>query len=159
MDKLEIGVALIRKIDTKIQWLGILNDSKSQVDFVTAQRLENESWRETIMREVAWQLEIDRKRDIVVSNMAQLNLEFETVLPGTSEPTQLSCAFYNVQLYGKETSERIDGREPFVWLTSDEICNGVTKTGIPISPLVVQLNQKANVIQRWESDSIEGDWL
>lgn len=158
MDKLEIGVALIRKIDQKIHWLGKLNQSKSQIDFVIAQRLEKESWRETITREVAWQLEVDRKRDIVVSNMAQLNVEFETVLPGTSpDPTLVSCAFYNVQLYRKPTIEKIDQNEMLVWLTSDEICDGVTEAGTPISPLVILLNEEAKVIQRWESDSMGGE--
>ena len=81
MDELEIGVALIRKVDQRIQWLGKKNPTQQQIDFVIADRLEKESWREAIMREVAWELDLDGKRDMVVSNMAQLNLEFESVLP------------------------------------------------------------------------------
>ena len=158
MEKLEIGVALIRKVDEKIHWLGKLNDTKTQVAFVIARRLEKESWRETIMREVSWQLEIDRKRDIVVSNMAQLNVEFEAVLPGASSaPAQISCAFYNVQLYRKAAVEKIKENDTFIWLTSGEICNGVTESGIPLDPLVIMLNEQAKVIQHWESDSMGGN--
>lgn len=158
MEKLEIGVALIRKIDEKIHWLGKLGDTKSQIEFVIAHRLEKESWRETIMREVSWQLEIDRKRDIVVSNMAQLNVDFEAVVPGASSaPAQISCAFYNVQLYRKAAVKKISENEKFVWLTSGEICNGVTKQGTPLDPLVIMLNEQAKVIQHWESDSIGGE--
>ena len=58
MDELEIGVALIRKVDQRIQWLGKKNPAQQQIDFVIADRLEKESWREAIMREVAWELDL-----------------------------------------------------------------------------------------------------
>jgi len=155
MDSLEIGVALIRKIDQQILWLGKLNEEGSRIDFVIAERLEKESWRETIMREVAWQLEIDRRRDIVVSNMAQLNVDFETTMPGTSTAlTRINCAFYNVELYRKAALEKIKQNQAFVWLTSKEICSGVTESGIALNPLVILLNEKAKVIQHWESDAL-----
>jgi len=89
MNELEIGVALIRKVDQRIQWLGKKNPSQQQIDFVIADRLEKECWREAIMREVAWELDLDCKQDMVVSNMAQLNLEFESVLPGQIDPSQI----------------------------------------------------------------------
>ena len=75
MYKLEIGVALIRKIDRRVRWLGKFDRARKQIDFVIAERLEKESWRESVMREVAWELAIDRRRDFVVSNMAQLNVQ------------------------------------------------------------------------------------
>ena len=155
MDELEIGVALIRKIDQRIQWLGKNNPSQQQIDFVIANRLEKESWRETIMREVAWELDLDGKRDMVVSNMAQLNLEFESVLPGQIDPSQITCAFYNVELYGKPAKAKVEQNKNFIWLTSNEICDGVTRTGVPISPLWMMLNDRAKVIQHWESDSVD----
>ena len=154
MNKLEIGVALIRRIKQQIHWLGKHDRGKNQIDFVIAQRLEKESWREAVMREVAWELDIDRKREIIVSNMAQLNVEFEAVLPGESELSKISCAFYNVELYRRGTADKVAENEDFVWLTSNEICDGVTKSGIPISPLVMLLNAEAKVIQHWESDAL-----
>ena len=36
MDELEIGVALIRKVDQRIQWLGKKNPAQQQIDFVIA---------------------------------------------------------------------------------------------------------------------------
>jgi len=154
MDKLEIGVALIRKIDQRIRWLGILNSATQQIDFVIADRLEKESLRESISREVTWKIDIDRKRDIVVSNMAQLNIDFETDLPGRSEPTNIVCAFYNVELYRKSAVAQVDQDENLIWLTSNEICDGVTKDGIKLNPLIVLLNERAKVIQHWESDAL-----
>lgn len=152
-DHLEIGVALIRKIDGHIRWLGMLNDAKNLVNFVVAHRLEKESWRESVAREVAWALQLDRRREFVVSNMAQLNCKFVSALPGQSEPTKIACAFYNVELYGKSTVAKVDLSEDLIWLNSNEICNGVTDSGIPLNPLIVMLNEHARVIQHWESDA------
>ena len=154
MDTLEIGVALIRQVDQRIVWLGKHNRVTQQVDFVIADRLEKESWREAVTREVAWELGLDRKRDIMVSNMAQLNVEFKSTLPGQSEPTSIVCAFYNVELYGKSARESVRQNEDFLWLNSNEICAGVTESGLPISPFLILLNQQSKVIQHWESDSL-----
>ena len=154
MDKLDIGVALLRKIDQQIHWLGILNATKRQIDFVIADRLEKESLRESITREVAWKIDIDRKRDLIVSNMAQLNINFETVLQGRSEPTEIACSFYNVELYRKSAIAKVDKDENLIWLTSNEICDGVSKDGFPLAPLFILLNGRAKVIQHWETDSI-----
>lgn len=155
MKKSEIGVALIRQIGQRIQWLGKKNRPQQCIDFVIANRLEKESWRSAIMREVAWELDLERKRDMVVSNMAQLNLAFEAVLPGQTDPTQVSCTFYNVELYGKDAKAKVAQNEDFLWLTSNEICDGVTKTGVRISPLLMMLNDRAKVIQHWETDTLD----
>jgi hypothetical protein len=157
MGSLQLSVALIRKIDDQVRWLGKISNSRKQIDFVTAQRLESESWRETITREVAWELDLDRKRDFIVSNMAQLNVEFSAMLPGHEEPTQIACAFYNVELYRKSVLQQIESKEGFIWLTSGEICDGISEIGIPLNPMIVILNEQANVIQRWESDAT-GDY-
>jgi len=147
MNKLEIGVALIRRIEQQIQWLGIHNVAKQQIDFVIAHRLEKESWRDSVTREVAWHLDVDRNRDIVVSNMAQLNVEFEATLPGEVDPTHIACAFYNVQLYRKEVREKVEQTESYLWLSVEEILAGETKSGIAISPLLMLLNGHAKVIR------------
>lgn len=152
MDKLEIGVALIRKIDRRVRWLGKFDRARKQIDFVIAERLEKESWRESVMREVAWELAIDRRRDFVVSNMAQLNVQLDANLPGYLEQTKISCAFYNVELYRKAALAQVEKNENLVWLTSNEICDGVTEDGVKLNPLIMLLNEQAKVIQHWESD-------
>lgn len=152
MEKLEIGIALVRKLDSQIKWLGKIDRTIKQVDFIMARRLERESMRESVLREVSWELDIDRRRDIVVSNMAQLNLDFETTLLGDGEPSIVSCAFYNVELYRKTVVQLIEEKEDFIWMTSAEICSGTTDDGMELNPLMVELNNQAKVIQPWESD-------
>ena len=104
------------------------------------------------MREVAWDLALDRKRDFVVSNMAQLNVQLDAILPGYPGQTSITCAFYNVELYRKAAVAQVEQNENFVWLTSNEICNGVTEDGVELNPLILILNEEAKVIQHWESD-------
>ena len=152
MDKVELGVALIRKTERQVKWLGRFNIARQQIEFITGQRLANESLRETVSREVAWELDIDRRKDFVVSSMAQLNINFETQLPGQVETTQLAAAFYNVEFYRTAALEKTNGNDDTVWLTSAEICNGVTEAGLVLDPLFVSLNKEAKVIQHWESD-------
>ena len=153
MQKKELGVALIRKIEQQVLWLGKFNESQRQIDFVTSQRLGKETFREAVTREVAWELEIDRRLDFVVSSMAQLNLNFAATLPSQTELTQIAVAFYNVELYRKAVLRKINADNRFLWLTSAEICNGQSNQGVKIDPLIVLLNEEANVIQHWESDA------
>ena len=155
MKRIEIGVALIRNLNERVRWLGKLDQTKKQVNFVIAKRLEKESWREAVTREVAWELEIDRKRDFLVSNMAQLNIQLDMVLPSDSEPTNIACAFYNVELYRKSVVEEVDQNENFIWLTSHDICNGKTASGIELDWLVYTLIEETDVIQYWESDVVD----
>lgn len=155
MKKLEMGIALIRNFDQRVHWLGKLDQTKKQVNFVVAERLEKESWREAVIREVAWELELDRKRDFLVSNMAQLNIQMDIVLPGDSEPTNVACAFYNVELYRKGVVNQINQNENFIWLTSHDICNGMTEFGIEMDWLIYTLIEETDVIQYWESDAMD----
>ncbi len=156
MEKIELGVALVRKLERQVLWLGKFNEAKQQIDFVTAQRLEKETFREAVTREVAWELEIDRRSDFVVSSMAQLNINFVTTLPGKTDKTQIAAAFYNVELYRQAVIKKIGESPELVWLTSTEVCNGKSRQGIQLDPLLVRLNQEAHVIQHWESD-VTGD--
>ena len=154
MDKLEVGVPLIRKISDRVEWLGRINRSKQQIEFLMANRLEKESWRDAIMRDVAWELDLDRKLDMLVSKMAQLHLEFDAVLPGQVDSTRVICAFYNIEFYRKSAKAKVEANQDFIWLTSTEICAGVTDEGMPIDPLLLFLNGRAQVIQHWETDAM-----
>lgn len=153
METLEIAVGLVRSAYRPGLWLGKFSSVKSQIEFVTATRLEKESFRETITREVAWEMGLDRSKDFLVSNMAQLNSDFQGTLPGKQTPTHILCSFYKVDLYRKTSLEAVELRRDLYWLDSTEICDGKTRQQIPVSPLLMLLNGQAKVIQRWESES------
>ncbi|MFK7767778.1 MAG: hypothetical protein AB8B55_11195 [Mariniblastus sp.] len=154
MDKLAFSVALIRKTQNQtVRWLARLNPTTLMLDFVIAQRLESETFRESATREVAWQLGLDRQRDFLVSNMAQVNLEFIDMLPSHFEKTNNKISFYNVEIYRQKVAEQLDSDPSNIWVNSEEICNGVTDSGRKFNPVVQYLINRSNVIQSWESFS------
>lgn len=147
------GIALVRNFDTGqiLRWLGVINSVNGQVEFITAERLEGESFREAVKREVAWSLDVDRRTDFLTSKMAQINLEFVDALVEGADARHYHVAFYNVEVYRKKVLDIIEHRDDLIWLTSNEICNGVTDLGMPIDPVLIALVKRSDVIQHWES--------
>ena len=148
------AIGLVRNFDTgnMLRWLGVYSKQSRSLNFVTGDRLEGESFRETIVREVAWQLNVDRK-DFLTSKTAQLNLEFLETLPHTSVETHYHVAFYNVDVFRPAVIEAIQSRSEFAWVTSEEICDGKTKLGVPFNQTLSYLINRSAVIQHWESDA------
>ena len=146
------AIALVRNFDTgkMLRWLAVYRKQSRSLNFVTADRLEGESFREAILREVAWQFDVDRN-DFLTSKMAQLNLEFMETLPHSSIETHYHVAFYNVEVYRPKVMEMIHSRTDLVWVTSEEICNGETRLGVPFDPTLNYLINRSAVIQHWES--------
>ncbi|MFT7634167.1 MAG: hypothetical protein ACI87E_005226 [Mariniblastus sp.] len=152
MEHVSLSVALIRKTyNQSLRWLARLNPTSKKLGFVIGERLNMESFRETTIREVAWELLLDRQRDFLVSNMAQLNLEFVDRMPGHYDKSRVVVSFYNVEVYRKEVVEALESDRANFWVTSEEICNGVTRDGRRFDPLVPYLINRSSVIQYWES--------
>ncbi len=152
MRKIDLSAALIRRNEKNgVRWLARASTSNPFLTFVIGDRLEKESFRETAIREVAWELDLDRHRDFLVSNMAQLNLEFVDQIPNQFDKTHVVVSFYNVEIYRKEVIDRLRDDANNIWVTSEEICSGVTRHGQRFDPLVPYLINRSNVIQFSES--------
>lgn len=154
MDNLELVIALVRHVDKQIRWLAIHNPVLKQLEFVASERLEGEAEREVVRREVSWALGLDRNQDFAVSNMAQLNLELDDPFWTQTGASRCRISFHNVELYRSAVIRQLTFDSRFVWLTSTEICEGRSQNGIMIDPKFVLLNERANVIQSWESNSL-----
>ncbi len=154
MQKLDLSVALIRRNEKEtMRWLARSKPNRSLFSFVIADRLGKESFRETAIREVAWELGLNRHRDFLVSNMAQMNLEFVDQLPGQFDKTHVVVSFYNVEIYRSEVTKRLQKDPRNHWVTSEEICAGVSNEGVLFDPVVPYLINRSHVIQNWESFS------
>lgn len=152
MEQLQIAIGLIRRINDEghRSWLGVWDERGKYFDFVSAERIGKETFRETITREIAWVLDVDRS-SFLVSNMAQLNLEFEAIWPDTQEMQPLAVSFYNIDLYRRRVREELENREGLIWLTAKEIYAGQTLGGSPINAKLCYLINHSKVIQHWES--------
>ncbi len=152
MHKVEIAIALVRStVPGSLHWLVKHGQSGRKPGFIIGQRLENESFRDTIKREVAWELGLDRKRDFLVSSMAQINSEFVDRLPGHLEESHVLASFYNVEVYRSQVLEQLDADRSCFWVDSGEVCDGVTRQGQILDPIVPYLINRSSAIQHWES--------
>lgn len=150
MEKIFRSVALIQKFDEdKSHFLLRFNADRSQLNFITGDRLERESFRESVTREVSWQLELDRNRDFIVSNMAQLSMEYTGLLPGLTSECKIAVAFYLVHLYGNSSRTKVNLSESNHWVNAAEICQGQTEQGIPIDPISVHWINRWDILQTW----------
>jgi len=150
MELLQLSVGLIQKVvEDSVQLLLKYDPSAGMWRFIVGHRIENESFRDTILREVAWQLDLDRTSDFLVANMAQFNMESIEQLPGRGEPVQLRITFYPVHLYRKQAIELISHQTAFRWFTCNEIWNGCSDRGELIAPDIVQCLRKWEVVQPW----------
>ena len=152
MEKIELAIALIRNSSSGTpRWLVKQTDSGSKPNLIIGHRLERESFRETVAREVSWELSLERKRDFLVANMAQINLEFVDRLPGNDEKSHIAVSFYNVEMYRAKVLGQLSVDPSVSWIDSVAICDGVTREGQILDPIVPYLINRSSVIQHWES--------
>lgn len=152
MEKWFQSIALIRRDhEGKNRWLArALAHQPNVLDFISAPRLGSESFRETIRREAAWTLNLDPKRELLVSSMAQLNLEFVANFPHDTQETHIGVSFFMVQIYGKTAMQQVEADVANHWLSSQEVCDGFAVSGEQLDPRLLFLLKRAKVINAWD---------
>ena len=150
MDRLFRSIALVQRpernrIKLLLRWQGSLN----WWEFIVADRLNKESFRESVTREVAWQLNLDRRSDFLVSNMAQLSTEYIETQPDDTQ-RHIAIAFYNVHLFKQSAVESITRDPGNAWISAAEVCKGKSTDGQTIDPRVVSWINKYGVVQPWQ---------
>lgn len=152
MEKWFQSIALIpRDHEGKNRWLARSQRHQPKVlNFISAPRLGTESFRETIRRETAWTLNLDPKKDLLVSSMAQLNLEFVATFPNEIHPSHIGVSFFMVQIYGKAALQQVEADSANRWLSSREVCEGPLPKGEKLDPRLSFLLKRAKVINAWD---------
>ena len=111
-------------------------------------RLEKESFRDTVIREIGWILELDRDKDFVVSNMSASAQEYvEEVETGRHH---FAVAFYRARLFTKRAREKVDNDPNARWISARELCEGVFEDQEGIDPTVVAWINQWSVLNPWE---------
>jgi hypothetical protein len=145
-----LAIGLIQKLELGQLFLLLnWNQKQQRWKFVCGQRIENESYRETITREIAWQLDLDRQKDFIVANVPQLSVETIEQLPGEDREISISVEFYCIHLYGRTSGEKVDRTSNLSWFSCAEICQGFTHQGETIDPTIVAWLNKWQVVQPW----------
>lgn len=113
-----------------------------------SERLERESFRETVTREIAWQLDLDRDKDFVVSNMAVGSHEF--VEKEFNVDHHVAIAFYRARLFTEFSRNKIESNANCRWVSSKELCAGQLEDGQPFDSDFVDWVNRWSVIRPWE---------
>ena len=149
MDRLFQSVALVQQsVGDQNQMLLTWQPSQNYWEFIVAARLNSESFRESVTREVAWRLGLNRKSDFLVSNMAQLSMEYVETQPDKSK-RHIAVAFYNVHIYRQPILESLTQDPSNRWMSAAEVCQGNTNEGQAIHPRIVSWINQWSVVQPW----------
>ena len=120
------SVALIRHPEQlESLWLAYWNPARQHLDFVTAERLDGDSFRECLDREIAWALDLRRGKDYLLSSMARLHLDLSD---DTGDAQSLSAVeFFVTDIYGKAGWASVELQEHLHWLTCVEVLDGTAE--------------------------------
>jgi hypothetical protein len=150
MDTTGLTVALIQNVvEDRIELLLRYDEITRMWCFIVAERIGKESRREAMLREIAWQFDLDRNADFVVAHMAQLTVTSNEFLHGHPQTQPLEISFYPVHLYRKQVIDEIARRKGLRWISCREICEGQTDDGGTIDSRVVPWLRKWEVIRPW----------
>lgn len=131
------AIALIRTIDdTGTRWLLRWNPRRECSELLESDRLDGESYRDALYRELDWQLGLDRKKDYLMSAVPRLHLEIGPCgrihPPRTFDPETGGFGrieLYAVEVYRQATLERLAADPLNCWTRPIEIYAGVDGQG------------------------------
>lgn len=145
------SIGLIRHPERgEASWLAVWNNLEQCYDFVRAERLEGESYRECLDRELAWTLRLRRGKDYIISSAARLHWNAPLTLPNDTEATYFVVEFYIVDLFGPSSLNAIDENEQCVWVTRRQLFAGTAPDGREIHSGLRSLIARSEVIANHE---------
>lgn len=143
------SIALIRHPDRpEQQWLGIFDERRQFYSFITAERLNQESWRECLDRELSWALDLRRGKDYLISHMARLHFSESHFDPATGDEIEVELEFYVVDPYGRKGRAAFEQLEGVRWLSNDELRHAVTTDNIDIDPWLADMLRRTDLIPK-----------
>jgi hypothetical protein len=147
MQTMVASIGMIRKLtDDGALWLVHKPQNKSYYTLVVGERLEGESGRTSLEREINWALKLESNRDYIISSVARLNYDTEFAKQGEQEVTLFSIEFYIVELYGKLWPTTLETNIACRWVTTEELLEGTLADGAIFDSTVRTLLNRAGVL-------------
>lgn len=150
----QTSMGLVRGwFDGDARWLVIQDPVTQQFRLIEAIRLEDESFRESIDREVAWQLDLRRGKDYIVSSVPRLHLEIPFEVDhgcaiGTEQRVDV-VEFYLVELYGQAARPALESRPHVFWWGQADFQSAQVENLIPRQRQILQI---ADIMNEGQSD-------
>jgi hypothetical protein len=146
------AIALIRRDGTggRDEWLTLWNAGRGCYQFVEAYKLDDESFRQSLIREVAWETGLRTGKDFLVAGGARARVQFAEVDRCQAEPIWFVVEFYLVELMGHRQRRVLAEHDRVAWLTAEEVQAGTARDGRPLCPRLRSLLKQADILQPWQ---------
>ena len=122
---------------------------RAQLEFIHADRLSGDSYRDCIVREITWTLNLHRQRDCLVSSYSRLHLSQDIYVPSEAQKVWFDVEFFVAELYTEAARRSVADNPHAVWLTGAEVGTGRSNEGLPICERHSLLMTAADVISAW----------
>ncbi len=122
---IELSIAMVRHPKQLDHWLLRTSHRVGELRLIQAKRLERESFRLAIDRELAWELELRRGKDYIVSSVPRLHLDTSICFPDQESASEYAVEFYVTDLWGKAALAAINADDGNRWVSNHELRNGL----------------------------------
>ena len=152
------AIALVRRDREQggDEWLALWNPGRGCYHFIEAHRLKEESYRESLLREIAWTTGLRTGKDFLVSGGPRAHLQFAETENCSADPVWFIVEFFLVELMGKAHrnllgDSRADDHLELAWVTTDHIKTGRAGDGRPLCPRLLSLLKQADILVSHET--------
>ena len=126
------------------EWLALWNPAKGALLLPEAEKLEGESYRDGLVREVGWAAGLDAGKDYLLSHAPRAHIQFADQCEGPTEGDITVLEFYVCELF-RRGREKLERNDAVTWLTAQQIEAGEAH-GKPIAARQLALMKRADLI-------------
>ena len=147
------AIALIRRTadgEAGDEWLAQWNPGRGCYHFVEAHRIEGESYRESLQREIEWATGLRRGKDYLVSGAPRAHLQFAEADSCRADAVWFLVEFYLVELMGGQHHQTLAEQPNLVWLSAAQVQSGTAADGRPLCGRLRSLLRQADILAPWQ---------
>lgn len=126
------------------EWLGVWNPAKKALFLPEAAKLEGESYRDALVREVGWAADLDAGKDYLLSHAPRAHIQFADQCEGPTEGDVTVLEFYVCELFRRGRA-KLEQNTEVRWLTAADLEAG-QQAGKPINPRQLALMKRADLV-------------
>ena len=126
------------------EWLSVWNPAKGTLTLPEAEKLEGESYRDALVREVGWAAGLDAGKDYLLSHAPRAHIQFADQCPGPTEGDITILEFYVCELFRRGRAKLAENAA-VTWLTAGDLEAGEAD-GKPIASRQLALMKRADLI-------------
>ncbi len=144
------AIALVRRdAGDGSEWLALWNEGRGCFHFLEAHKLDDESYRQSLVREIEWTTDLRTGKDYLVSGGPRAHLAFGEVEACGEEPIWYAVEFYLVELMGRRHRDTLAADARVRWVTAADVETGRID-GRPVCPRLLALLRRADIFAPWQ---------